>query len=536
MNEWNVKIRTDGGFILRFPKPIMIIFLILSLCCCQRAGYKLFSNVKLQPTSRKGSFASKETMEGLLYEIWDSGFIRKNVLTKKEILDNAYGIFRKAPEALSDPEGRAFYQNRKGKKDLLMLNANLFGHLEPAPKQPHIENVRVKKLDKGIRPTLVHELFHDFWYDILDQRKRFLFSVEAEIFFMELFLAKSEQEKHQFLREFGIGSYGTIDFESFEVLREIQDIYRLEKWGTEIFAILAGRAYSGKTVIPKPFKKYYAVLLSDEVLDRAQFSSPSPSGQRGKIQAAKQAADLAALKTSLEKNPDQIISRDENGFTPLHHAAYSGNLEAAQLLIEKGTDLDAKATGLDWTALFLASLRGHKQIAEFLIDNGAYTGVKDAKGRSPVHIAALRGHQELIGLFLRHGARIHSQDNAGMTPLHMAALYGEEEAASFLISNGANTKAKDIAGQTPLHLASFCGDRDLIKLLIAGGADIDDRDHNGETALHLAAFCGHENVVEWLIECGAKSDIENNRGENPGEMASKAGHKKIVEILSSATY
>jgi ankyrin repeat protein len=417
-----------------------------------------------------------------------------------------------------------------------MLNANLFGHLEPAPKLPHMKKVRVKKLDKGIRPTLVHELFHDFWYDVLDQRKRFLFSVEAEIFFMELLLAKTELEKKQFLWELGINPQGNIDFESYEVLREIQDIYRMEKLGTEIFAILAGRAYSGKTVIPKPFQKYYSMLLSDEVLDRGHSLSPPPSGQEGKIQAAKQAADLAELKTSIEKNPNLIHIQDQSDFTLLHHASFSGNLEAVQLLIEKGADLSARATGISWTPFHLASLRGHKKIVEYLIGHGAHAEVKDAKGRSPVHIASLRGHQELIALLLRQGAKVHSQDDAGMMPLHWAALYGEKGAAVFLVSNGASTKAKDSAGQTPLHLASFCGDKNLVKLLIAGGASIDDRDNNGDTALHLAAFCGHENVVEWLVEHGAKSDIENNRGESPGETASKAGHKKIAELLSDAAY
>ena len=531
------KIEQYGEFGVRCPKLMKIIFLfLLSLSFCQKADYKLFSDVKLHPTSRKGSFASKQTIEGLLYEIWDSGFIRKNNLTQQEILNNAYGVFRKAPKTLSEPEGRAYYHQRDGQKDLLMLNASLFGHLEPAPKPPHMDKVNIKRLDRRIRATLVHELFHDFWHNILDERKRYLFTSEGEIFFIELMLSKTELEKQQLLSEIGIGQNEAFDFESFEVLLEIKAIYNLEKLGTELFSTMAGRAYSGKTIIPKHFKKYYSFLLSDEVLNMDQFYFPLGSGHIEKIQETKKATDFAELKISLEEEPDLGNSLDKNGFTLLHHAAYSGNLDAVQLLVKKGADINAKAKGCAWTPFFLASLRGHRKILEWLINTGALTDVRDSKGRLPIHIAARHGNKKLVELLLQHGARIHSEDAAGMTPLHMTALCGRQDATSFLISKGANTKSKDFAGQTPLHLASFGGDENLAELLIAEGSEIDERDNKGETALHIASFCGHKQVVELLIGCGAELDAQNIHGKIPEELAALAGFEKIVNMLRSADY
>lgn len=420
-----------------------------------------------------------------MYEIWDSGFIRKNGITKKEILNNAYGIFRQAPIVLSEPEGRAYYQKREGKKDLLMLNARLFGHLEPEPKQPHMDKVRIKKLDKEILGTIVHELFHDFWHNALDGRKRYLFAGEAEIFFIQLIVARSERQKQADPRSSGDGLDRNMHEETFEILLEILDIYSLDKVSKELYSVLAGRAFSGKSTIPGPFKKYYSALVSDDFF---KTGGAPPS---------------------------------------LRHEGDSGNFEAG---------LETIAEVFSWTPVFLASLTGDLETAEGLVKTGVPIDSQDSRGRTPLHIAAFCGHRGLIGLLLQRGAGLHSKDAAGMTPLHWAALGGRREAASLLLEHGAAENAKDYFGQTPLHLASFSGDEKLVELLIAEGVSIDERDMQGETALHIAVFCGHQKVVELLRERGAARDIKNVRGETPLEIAIRAGHEKIADNLRSAVY
>jgi ankyrin repeat protein len=521
----------DGISKVKNTKPFIIPLLLLSLFSCKNSGYKLYSDVNLHPTSRRGSIASKQTIEGLLYEIWESGFIRKNELTQQEILNNAYGIFRRAPKAMSDPDGRAIYQRRAGTKDLLLLSSRLFGHLEPAPKPPQLDNVRVKRLDKRIRATLVHELFHDFWHNLLDKRKKLLFSRETELFFMELLLAKTEKEKRQFLRNLGSVQLDDMAFDSFAVLLEILGLYRIEKWGPELFATLAGRAYSGKTIIPESLRKYYSFLISDSVLYRNRILDPSRAELKEKIQTGLYTDNLEELKLSLEENPALVSRVDRNGFVPLHHATYANNLDAIQLLIESGADITAKESNCAWTPLLLATHIGQMEIVQWLIDQGAGINRKDAKGRSLIHIAAQRGQEELMEMFLRHGGEIQAKDDAGMTPLHLAAFNGRHNAVSFLISRGASTTSKDFAGQTPLHLAAFAGAKKSIERLIAQGVDIDQRDNREETALHIAVLCGNEKSVELLIAAGADRDIQNIRGENPEALASKAGYEKIAEML-----
>ncbi len=399
-----------------------------------------------------------------------------------------------------------------------MLNAKLFGHLEPAPKPPHMDKISIKRLDRRIRATLVHELFHDFWHNILDERRRYLFSSEAELFFIELMLAKTDEERLRFLRNSGYTQPEEVHFDSFEVLLEIKEMYNPQKtFGTELYATLAGRAFSEVTIIPKQLRKYYLSIISDEILNRNSLP-------------------LSRAPRKIKKKHEAIFidSRDEYGFTRLHHAAYSGHKEAVQFLIEKGAEVNAEATSCAWTPVFLACLSGHLDTAEWLIGNGALIDLKDIRGRSPLHIAALRGHAKIIDLLLRLGAELDSQDAAGMTPLHAAALRGRKETASLLISLGADAKLKDSAGQTPLHIACLNGDEEVVKLLISEGVHVNERDYRGETALHIAAFCGHKKVVEFLIAHGAKFEIRNIEGKTPLEIASRARHEQIVEILRRA--
>jgi len=244
------------------------ILLALAVSSCRTADSILYSDISLDPMARRGSTASQETIEGLLFEIWDSGFFQKNDLVKEEILNNVYGVFRKPRTTLSEPGGRAYFQSRGGQKDLLMLNARLFKHIEPTPKPAHMKKIVVRRLDDNIRSTIVHELFHDFWNNLLDEKRRQLFTREAEMFFIELLPAEAAEDVTHLLDDFRYQRPEEALTKFFEVLHELREIYGHEKAiRTELYATLAGLAYSGVTIIPESLKKYYVGILSDETLN-----------------------------------------------------------------------------------------------------------------------------------------------------------------------------------------------------------------------------------------------------------------------------
>ena len=85
-----------------------------------------------------------------------------------------------------------------------------------------------------------------------------------------------------------------------------------------------------------------------------------------------------------------------------------------------------------------------------LIRGGAWTGVKNVFGFSPLHAAAWHGDTDAIDNLLKAGASVNDLDNRNRTPLMLAAFrFGSASApAAMLLSNGANANLMDDAGRT----------------------------------------------------------------------------------------
>jgi hypothetical protein len=98
------------------------------------------------------------------------------------------------------------------------------------------------------------------------------------------------------------------------------------------------------------------------------------------------------------------INAKPDGRTPLHVAAWSGNVPVAELLIAKGADIDAKANN-GWTPLHGACFRGRKVVVELLIAKGTDLNVKDNRGQTGLSLAKQQGHEEIVELLRNHGAK-----------------------------------------------------------------------------------------------------------------------------------
>ncbi len=95
----------------------------------------------------------------------------------------------------------------------------------------------------------------------------------------------------------------------------------------------------------------------------------SVRGKNGGVQLAKNAAD--------------INLKDINSNTPLHIACLNGNLQIAELLLQKKPGINAKNIKLS-TPLYLACQNGHMQIVELLIQNGADVNSKAQNSFTPL--------------------------------------------------------------------------------------------------------------------------------------------------------
>lgn len=96
---------------------------------------------------------------------------------------------------------------------------------------------------------------------------------------------------------------------------------------------------------------------------------------------------LATVQRILSADPLLVNSQDEDWYTPLHRAAYSGHLEVAHTLVHHGADLHARTVD-GWTPLHSACRWNNAAVASYLIQQGAQVNAQTNGLLTPLHLAA----------------------------------------------------------------------------------------------------------------------------------------------------
>jgi ankyrin repeat protein len=121
------------------------------------------------------------------------------------------------------------------------------------------------------------------------------------------------------------------------------------------------------------------------------------------MNVAAMSGDLTKIKALIIENSSLVSSRDiNNGWTPLHWAAWNGHKDVAELLLSKGANGNAMAND-GFTPLHVAAQNGQKDVAELLLANKANVNAKTKEGWTPLHLATGNGHKDLVKLLRQHG-------------------------------------------------------------------------------------------------------------------------------------
>ena len=141
--------------------------------------------------------------------------------------------------------------------------------------------------------------------------------------------------------------------------------------------------------------------------------------------------------------------------------------------------------------------------------------MRDAWGRTPLHLAADLGYVEVAELLIANGAHVNAKDEKGRTPLFETITFrysyhipldnqGQIHTAELLIAKGAEVNAKDSDGCTPLHMAAECERMRLVELFLEKGASVDVKDKWGQTPLAISLRSFNTYIAALLRKHGAK--------------------------------
>jgi len=228
------------------------------------------------------------------------------------------------------------------------------------------------------------------------------------------------------------------------------------------------------------------------------------------------------LKLLLMYNADPYID-DNQCYTPLHTAAYSGHENIVEILLSCNVDVNLKTRNDKQTALHLAARKGFKNIIELLLRYGADVSIKDLNGYKAFDLTT----DELVQRMLA------SRDEQ----LYLAISQGDLELTQIFLETTEDINQHFRDGLTPLHLAVNKNYVGIARLLINRGADIDIQD-DIEVGLgspfHYACRGTSKGMVELLIHYNASLTVENSQGKTPFEVSSNNSIRYIITQYSKS--
>lgn len=166
--------------------------------------------------------------------------------------------------------------------------------------------------------------------------------------------------------------------------------------------------------------------------------------------------------------------------------------------------LDAMRTAALLFAGVLACAGAVAQVPPSTTEKTRYTGLL---------AAAARGDATEVTKLASSGADVKVRDAYGRTPLHVAAFGSRLDAMRALVKAGADANALEQDRYDIVTIAAVANDLPTLKLALElGGSAKNITSRYDGTALIAAAHLGHDAVVTELIRAGAPLDHVNNLG------------------------
>ncbi|WJZ87228.1 hypothetical protein VitviT2T_006627 [Vitis vinifera] len=248
----------------------------------------------------------------------------------------------------------------------------------------------------------------------------------------------------------------------------------------------------------------------------------------------------------LEKMPDLATETDDNGWTPLHYAAYFGKVSQAEALLKRDESAAYIADNDGKTPLHIAASRNHAQIMKKLISYCPdCSEVVDEKRHNVLHLAVQTRGREAMELILKNswGSNlINDKDVDGNTPLHMFACSLSSVPTLMLSHPRVDKMAVNNKGLTAADILSSNTQAPLLKGLVQLALKICNptarpsvkKDHGGKDRVsEIRKAIKTQLVVAALIATVAFAAGFNLPGGFKGE---KGSHRGMAVLANKATF
>ncbi|KAJ9182217.1 hypothetical protein P3X46_006238 [Hevea brasiliensis] len=163
-----------------------------------------------------------------------------------------------------------------------------------------------------------------------------------------------------------------------------------------------------------------------ELLRNPNSQSLDYGGPNGKtaLNAAIIRWDVDAVSKLLERMSSLARERDENGWTPLHYAAYEGSVSIVEKLLDQDISIAyVSDKGRKRTALHIAAARGLVRVMKKIISKCPdCCELTDIRGWNILHYAVISKSDGVFKEVLQNSSLIYllnGKDRKGNTPLHL---------------------------------------------------------------------------------------------------------------------
>lgn len=205
-----------------------------------------------------------------------------------------------------------------------------------------------------------------------------------------------------------------------------------------------------------------------------------------------------------------VNAQSDIGITPIHNIFGRYNLAIVKQLVAAGANVNARSQEL-LTPLHLSN---DPAIVAFLISKGAKVNAKTNQNWTPLHYATSK--PDIAKLLIRAGADLTAQNRMG-APIHSSDL--SPEVLKLMLANGVNVNLRNADRQTPLRVHRLR--EDLTQVLLARGAQVNLTDNQGRSPLHDVNI----NVAKLLVKAGGNINLPDNQGQTPL-------HRAVIEEQS----